>query len=140
MCTTIYIASGEPLPLVEWDESSPGFHMRSLDDRDREVRKHFRAAHVYSVGSYQGCACGLAYEPDPGDVDQEAEDSRRDRGLFADYLDEQLRRVSVIELFTCRAGDEHAAPVHRAAITPEDIREGRFDYEERTYVEIRLRT
>ena len=133
----IYIAANTSLPLVEWNEAAPCFYVKPSDDTAENVRRHFKGTNVYYVGSWQGCGCGLVYEPEPDDSDDEAINTRNDREMFARYLDEQLMNVPVIELFTCLDGDQHEPARTRSVISPADIREGRFDYEEGSYAEIR---
>jgi hypothetical protein len=140
MCTAIYIASELALPTVDWREDAPSFYVSPLPPEAEVVRQYFAGPHVYSVGSYQGCGCGLAYQPYPGGDDEEAELSRRDWSLFARYLDQALERVPVVELFTCVEGDQHEPPDTRLKITPSDIRDGRFDYEEGTHASIERRS
>ncbi len=140
MCTAIYIASDQPLPLVEWDEAAPAFYVTGLDEDAQVVRQYFAGENVYYVGSYQGCGCGLAYQPYPGGDEEEADRTRRDWDHFAHYLEDLLQRVSTVELFTCWEGDQHEPPTTRVVINPVDIREGRFEYDEGTYAEIRRRT
>ena len=140
MCTAIYIASEVPLPLVEWRDEAPCFYLTPLDARTEVIRPFFAGSYVYYVGSHQGCGCGLAYQPYPGGDDEEATLTQRDWELFATYLASALERVPEIELFTCWEGDQHEPPHVRVSITPDDIREGRFRYEEGTYASIRLRS
>ena len=140
MCTAVYIAAEAPLPLVSWREASPAFYVEELEAEADVVRQYFNGRSVYSVGSYQGCSCGLAYQPYEGGDEQEAERTRHDWDLFARYLEDSLQHVSVVELFTCWEGDQHEPPDDRVVIAPADIREGRFEYNEGTYALIRRST
>lgn len=133
----IYIAANASLPLVEWNEAAPCFYVKPSDDAAENVRRHFNGANVYYVGSWQGCGCGLVYEPEPEESDDETISTRNDRELFARYLDVQLRSVPEIELFTCLDGNQHEPARAWSVISPADIRNGRFGYEEGSYAEIR---
>ena len=73
MCIMLYLASECPLPLVPWDEAYPGFHVTSLETNRHNwwedwVWQQFTKPFVYSIGSYQGCACGFQFEGDPWEI------------------------------------------------------------------------
>jgi hypothetical protein len=137
MCNVVYIACAQPLREIAWDEAAPQFYVQRLEEDDHVVRQRFSHPHVYYVGSYQGCGCGLAYAPAAGDDSEEGHRSRRDRDLFAAFLEEELARTRAsVQLFTCWAGDEWEAPDHDHQIEPDDIRTGRFGFEEGAFAVI----
>ena len=61
MCMMIYIASDRPLPLIDWQDEFPAFHVRELREEEMAVRTHFKKPYVYYAGSHEGCGCGFAY-------------------------------------------------------------------------------
>src|SRR5688500_10884950 len=77
-----------------------------------------KGAHIYRVGSWQGCGCSLVNEPEPGDADDEAVSTVKDRDLFARYLDDQLRNVPVIGIFVCLDGNQHEPACVRQSVPP----------------------
>jgi hypothetical protein len=124
MCLAVYVASSEALPLIAWNRHAPAFYVEEIKARDRVVCRQFTVAHVYYVGSHEGCGCGFFTEGEVGEeLDRVQENYRR----LAEYLREAQRHGADLELFTCWEGDQTRAPGYRETLTPADL-EG-ADYE-----------
>jgi hypothetical protein len=50
MCLAVYVATDAPLPERKWDVHEPAFYLERVPESEG-VRKQFRYAHVYYVGS-----------------------------------------------------------------------------------------
>lgn len=74
MCMAIYIASNDPLPIIQqreyskdafssptWPREAQRFHTATLRKEQEIVRTHFHYPHVLYAGSYEGCGCGFSY-------------------------------------------------------------------------------
>jgi len=72
----VYIASDHELPLIEWNEDAPAFHVRELHEKEKAVRAQFTLPHIYYVGAHEGCGCGFQvgeYPDNEGDGDMKNE-------------------------------------------------------------------
>jgi hypothetical protein len=121
----IYIASDEPLPLVDDHKGAMLYTTPLRDEQDQAVRRHFSKPHVVYAGSYEGCGCGFfkleaADYIDPEDV----EACRGSLSALAAYLSDALRQGGAVEVFTCWEGDQARAASHHAVATPRDIAAG----------------
>jgi hypothetical protein len=63
MCLDIYIACDKPLPEVKWNPENPNFYTVEEDSAAilSFLNPILKTAHVYKVGSFMGCSCGLMY-------------------------------------------------------------------------------
>jgi hypothetical protein len=129
MCLMVYIASDQPLPLIEWSENAPTFWVGELGEYDEPVRKQFTKAYVYYLGSHKGCGCGFSYsawnEEDYQGVPSEVykswvndEEARRKsiRSLSA-YLDAAIS-TGTLQLFACWDGDQTAQSEDQEIVSP----------------------
>ena len=76
MCLAVYIASDQPLPLVHWSPTDPGFYVRPVDEMDNGVGEIFSVPFVYYAGSHEGCGDGFEFGREPA---QSVEDQDRER-------------------------------------------------------------
>lgn len=135
MCMAVYIASENPLPLIEWSEKSPAFHVTELKgDPDERVRAQFSKPHVVYAGSHEGCGCGFfklrnAEHHSAEEVDACRESLQR----LGDYLDASLDRSGELELFTSWEGDQGKEPEARRELTTDAVRRGDLDDHERQF-------
>jgi len=123
MCMMIYIASDRPLPLIEWHDESPAFHVRELSADEQVVRAHFRKAFIYYAGSHEGCGCGFAYGRWPADgEDYTREDAaaRRSVRRLSEYL-ASAARDGAIELLACWQGEQEAPPDEYVIVSSSEI-------------------
>ena len=78
------------LPLVSWNESNPGVYLTAAAESDRSVLDWVTKTYVYDIGSFDGCACALDFEPlseSPGEKDIRAwNEGRQGLGELAKYL------------------------------------------------------
>lgn len=108
MCVSVYIGADHLLPLVVWDEASPGFHVRKLEPHEAPIRHVLSRAHVYYAGSHLGCGCGFAYgKTHPHEVADPLEDEqgRASVGRLREYIERELEAAD-LELYACTTGDE----------------------------------
>ncbi|GAA4049148.1 hypothetical protein GCM10022409_39590 [Hymenobacter glaciei] len=93
MCVRIYLGSILPLPQIIWNKSTPGFYVNAVNDEAEAARMHelLSATHVYELGSFMGCSCGLMYNPQLKGDDADNYPSRlKDVALFKSHLKHHL--------------------------------------------------
>jgi hypothetical protein len=110
MCLALYVASFKPLPVIPWDPKKPAFHVISLSESMRAVRKLLPYPHVYYVGSHEGCSCAFNYEHEFKSVLE-----------LRDYLRKALAVADEIEGFSCRPGQEPLNVKHSVTISPSGV-------------------
>ena len=88
----LYIGASEPLPLIPWDESTPGFHVTELDrELDKKACTQFTLPHVFYAGSYEGCGCDFTEGQHPKEGDQSLE-AKKSLSDLARYLNDALSK------------------------------------------------
>ncbi len=140
MCLTVYIAASKPLPLIEWREEARSFHVTELTHAtDEQVRSQFSQPHVYYVGSHTICGCGFNYGQYPEAENDPDELALRQRSMWdlSKYLQLQLARVGMIELFACWDGGQGASPEHSRDLTPTSLLSDDFIFLEKELSVIR---
>ena len=113
MCRYLYLASDKELPLIKWEENRPAFNVAELQDYDLDVLKQFSKPHVVFLGAHTGCSCGFAYDSEPPENEDQANedrDARESVKLLVQYLKEQAGMNS-LEIFACWNGDQGETPV-----------------------------
>jgi hypothetical protein len=144
MCKMLYVAAVQPLPLISWQPSNPGFWVRELKEAEAGVRQQFSKPYVYYVGSHQGCGCGFAYGIWPiGPASPFAESERAE----AEAGRESVRRLSEylahvvadgpIELYACWDEEQECEPAKRGVITSADIGGSAFQFEDSQFLTVR---
>ena len=145
MCVVVFLGTDAPAPLVPWDESRRGFNVSPIEERETPVRDKFSTAHVCVVGAHTHCGCGfrsLNLQPDGGHLPveyaevEEPELSAADHRALAAYLRERLAEQDVVELYVCWDGDWAEEVVERVEVTPEDVAEETFFFEERGFYRV----
>jgi hypothetical protein len=136
MCLMVYIGSNQPLDLVPWDASAPGFHVRELGEQDGEVRSQFHFPNVCYVGSHEGCGCGFQLGEYPEFKDDGAPAKRDTLRRFASYLTSQIKRGRKLEIFACWDGDQGVPPERRRTLSPSDLVGERFFFLEKEHVTV----
>lgn len=82
----LFLGSEKELPEVNWEEGSPAFYLKRGLHTDYEFAQPIlKSRFIYSVGSFMGCACGLASYKEAEDYDFRVRDIRS----FAEYLRNQ---------------------------------------------------
>jgi hypothetical protein len=125
----LYLAADEPLKKVEWDDADPGFHTALLGVEEAAVQGQFSKRHVLYAGGHEGCGCGFqanAYARDADDDPKEVLARRRSLDQLRDYLQAELARVGVIEVYACWDGDQATPPRHRRTLTASSLASGDF--------------
>jgi len=51
MCLAVYIASSNPLKLIDWEKSKRDFYVTNLSTHESPVMKQFALPNVYYAGS-----------------------------------------------------------------------------------------
>ena len=120
MCLGIYIASDEPLPLVEWNPAAPSFSVTPLFDYEAPVREQFTRPNIVYAGSHSQCGCGFTDAPD-----EEPEAVARSRASLVAYLTAAAAR-SGIEVFACWDGEYSESP---SAVTTRSAPDLALSYE-----------
>lgn len=138
MCMMVYIASDEPLPLIEWQEKLTPFCVSVLSNGEKRVCRQFTKQYVAYAGSYQGCSCGFSYdnslvedeEDDPHDVL-----SRESVRQLSEYLS-NLVKHGPVEMFSSWDGDQEAEPEGRLVVTPDYFGGDEFAFKERQFLTV----
>jgi hypothetical protein len=139
MCMLIFIASDHELPILQWDQDRPRFHVTELAERDEPVRSKFSKPHVYYASSHEGCGCGFQYgEYDGFEEGADLPDKKNSRRLLAEYLAVALQHKDVVELFACWDGDQPAEPDHRSRVRPADLLRERTFFQDRELLVIAM--
>ena len=129
---TFYVASDVSLPLLDWRDDNPAFHVTPVPDREVSVVGQFTKPHVYYVGSHEQCGCGFEYdEDDYGEPDQRAAAVRSVDALRS-YLEAALRATASLELYACWDGDWALPAEHRTVLDVSQIGGPAFAVAERT--------
>ena len=136
MCYAIYIASDTPCQPSSWDESNPGFYLKSLDKREKVVTMHFTKPYVYYAGSHEGCGCGFFTDPEYHDEGDDLEQSRRSISSLVDFLNDLLKSDTEVEMFVCWEGDQKKKPERKLRMRPEDLKSQPLPLQELDWVTI----
>jgi hypothetical protein len=117
----LFIASDQPLPLIEWQESEPAFNVQRMSDGEEGVRRHFSKPNVYYLGAHTGCSCGFKYgQIEIGEHDEADEAAGRESvSALRRYASEAVQRLGEVELFSSWEGDWNDAAERRLDVTPE---------------------
>ncbi|MEP7212945.1 MAG: hypothetical protein ABI791_07710 [Acidobacteriota bacterium] len=123
MCTAVYIAANNPLPLIEWQEKVTPFCVTGVAEDEQGVKKHFTKPHIVYAGSFEGCGCGFYYDSDPIDPDDEYEKerdamSRESVRQLSSYLREAVKGGTV-EMFVCWESEQANEPSRSFRVTPD---------------------
>ncbi|HEY7544129.1 MAG TPA: hypothetical protein VID27_04565, partial [Blastocatellia bacterium] len=122
--------SSEMLPLIAWDESDRAFYVSELPARASGVKKQFTLPFVYYAGSHEGCGCGFLKG---GRSDEEMEKVKENYAKLAEYVSQARRKRIAVELFSCWAGDEEAAPEFREVINGMALKQEDFEFKEKAF-------
>lgn len=136
MCMMLYIAADNELPLVPWDEDSPGLFVKELPEAYEKVRKHLAKKNVYLAGAHTGCGCGFVFG-----VHEDLDDTnagRRSVEQLLEYLENNLPDKGEIELYSCWAGDEDKPIEFNRSIDIKYFRLGEsFSFREKEIIVVR---
>ena len=91
MCLSIYFSSHQPLARLSMNPSEPQLWVNPVQSEGvREILSGILSGkHLYEVGSFMGCSCGLAYgDWSVNKLEENHQKRRKDVGLFFDYLKE----------------------------------------------------
>lgn len=133
MCLAVYIASDKPLPLVEWNEDQPKFHVLVVTKEDGKIAKQFKYKNIAYAGSHEGCGCGFFKEGEEG---QELKIRQANYEALAYYLTSLKFSGSKIELFSCWEGDQGKEPEYREKVTLKELVAPEFEFKEKAHYEI----
>lgn len=101
MCTEIYIGTRRKMPIVLWNELSPGFYISELNDLNTISMIHplLQMPYYYKVGSHMGCACGFHYDAD-STTDEDFLQRKQCVKDFHTYLGDNLDNNQIKAYFT----------------------------------------
>ena len=135
MCHVLYMASDKERPLVSWDDSRRGFHVRTGDE---VTLPHLTKPHIRYLGSDESCGCGFQHLP-LSMIEDEAQrlKVKDNQAGLARYLATCLADEESIELFTCWNGDEAHPLEHRREIRVSDLLKDDFEFMEKELVTVR---
>ena len=126
MCLALYLAASQELPVINWDDANPAFHVIRLPQNAEGVRKQFSSEYVYYAASQQGCSCAFNYEHEYDSI-----------GELKNYLRNALICVDQVEMFACQAGAEEQDKQHAVVTSPEGIALAEFFFKDGQHLVIR---
>ncbi|MBI1189988.1 MAG: hypothetical protein GC200_04810 [Tepidisphaera sp.] len=121
MCTTVYLASSTPVPIIRPDAATH-LSVTPLEQTNPALASLSRILsfpHISVVGAHTGCGCGfqgtnLDHAEDPDDI-------RTSRLLLSHYLAARLKEGAHLQIYACWAGDERRPSRSQRSITSEEI-------------------
>ena len=116
MCLVAYIAAAGELPILEWNQEYPAFHVKNVDAGIEKVRGQFHLPFVYYLGSHQGCGCGFNRDSISDSEPAQVDAVRQTLAVLSRYLQAAVSQVGTIELYTCWNGDEAAKVEHAITV------------------------
>jgi hypothetical protein len=134
----VYLAADAPLPLIDWSDNRPAFHVTELIPEDYRVRKQFSKPFVYYLGSHHKCGCGFRYGDQPlssADDRQEDRDARDCVAALSTYLEAAVRHGPV-EIFACWDGDQECEPANKTVLSTSDFYGDEFAFLEKELITI----
>ena len=137
MCYQLFLASDQPLPLVEW---SPGavFGVTALEDHP-PLPAEMGQPYLYDIGSHTSCGCGFdRFGGGIGYGEDYDYDGLTAQSLdaLADYLDRAIGQGSTLALYYVWTGEENQPVEHRSTIWPDRLRDPAFVLENRHLIEV----
>jgi hypothetical protein len=135
MCYEIYIAAGNFLETIPWDEKSRKLNVSKIGPKDDTIKKIFSKPHIYYIGSHLKCGCGFFYESSlaPNCDEQEvASQVRRSQEELREYIKQSLDKSKEIELYVSWESENEKGPVKTIHLTNKDIAT-QFNLEERHF-------
>lgn len=133
MCLAVFVASSATLPLVPWNESRPGFHLRDLHPSDEVVKSRFSLPHVYRAGSHLGCGCGFA----KGEGLENPALRQANYDAMAEWLSANLSPGGRVQIFSCERGDEWREPEVVETVALKALASPSFEFQEGRLIKIR---
>ena len=141
MCMAYYIASDSEVPLLPWNEASPGLFVQEVQpDEEDSVKKHFSKTNVRYIGSHEGCGCGFRQGQDwfDNDVDEQDEDElkdaaarQKDHEQLRDYLVNHCVEQKQVEIYACWEGDWWEDCLGKIQISVDEIADNHFCFREK---------
>jgi hypothetical protein len=132
----LYLASDQPLPLIERAEANQSFSLTNLGEREVGVRGRFSESNVYAAGAHEGCGCGFQLGQYPGQSESERSENARSLAQLADYMDDQLAAGAQVSLFACWAGDYDCPAESVRSISTNELRGEVFFFIEKQLVQL----
>lgn len=131
MCIVVYLASRSPLPLIPFREDAPGFNVTELDEQEQTVRRHFTLPYVVQAGSHTSCGCGFNEGREyPAEAYDDPATERADALRSSAQLAQYVREHRVEQIYSCWSGFESDPPELERRITPNDLVEEAFFFDE----------
>ena len=140
MCMEIIIGSAQKLPVIKWDEESPGFYVTAIQDADvpEIARESLHSSFYYSPGSFMGCTCGFCYDQLSANDDMEDRSLRiRDVNDFMKYLNQQSHLCELKVL--CFDWHPYPDTLLEQEFNPKNIDNEEFCFEENTILHVKAK-
>jgi hypothetical protein len=118
VCLAVYIAAGDHLPLIAWEERDPAFYSEPAEPDDG-VRAHLDGPHLVYLGSHEGCGCGFILE---GPHEEDAELRRASLQSMIDYVG-RASNISIVQLWVGWEGDQSKVPDLKVELCRSRVRE-----------------
>jgi len=137
MCMCVYIGSMNKLPIVEWNDATPGFSLAEISGKNlpEVAAVSMKSNYYYEAYSFMGCACGFSYgEWSRKDKDEEHHLRVRDVEEFMRYLSDNFNDNS-LKLF-CTSWDIFPEEYEEKDFRIIAIDENEFDFEENVILKI----
>jgi hypothetical protein len=125
MCFAVYLASRRPLPPIPWNKASPAFYLQQQSPY-AAGKGPFSLPHVYYAGSHEGCGCGFIKDGHDDDLPVR----QANYAALAALVRAEVSAGGNLELFACWEGDQHDAPKRTGWLTPLELEDPGFAFEE----------
>lgn len=131
MCLNIYISSKKELPVIPWNENSPGFYIMRVDNTGilEMLNPILHSDFIYEALSHMGCSCGLCYA-DWSIKDKNENHVQRVKDVqdFANYID-TYKKDNEIQIF-CTMWEEFPDKYEHKKFKTSDIKTDEFYIDE----------
>ena len=141
MCQRVYVASSNPLPVIERSRSSRFLSVLPLSTEAVAVRRWFSNDAVHFAEAHGSAPCGCGFpEVNTARADKPVEhDDEETVKALADYLEQLAARKCLAELLFCWIGDEQQKPSQSRDIDPPTLRASGFRFRRGELLRVRAR-
>jgi hypothetical protein len=133
-----YLGTDGDAPRIAWQESYPAFYVSGIEsDVLPSVRQKLPHTNLVYLGSHEGCGCGFRRADEYTEDGNENVATTEDHRALSAYLAALPTSVRPPQIFGCWSGDETAPIDHQREISPLDILERTFGFQEREILTLR---
>jgi hypothetical protein len=143
MCMALYLGSSTDPPIIEFDEKSPSFNTKVLEEKELGLKRHFSLINVIYIGSDEGCGCGFnhALLDDNGwlpVINENQNNAENQRKLF-EYINASFYNQEYVEIYGVWNGDPKLKPVINEEIDLELLLHPDFFFKEQGFYKVNIK-